>query len=136
MPTWLAVAAMVGLGTLSGGRFTGMPFRLLLGYLGAAMGAFAVSLVATAAVAISVTLAARLPAAEVIVAYAPGAVDAMMILALALNVDPVFVGTHHLARVFVVSFGLPLLARYVSTPDAKRTKSSEPVLPQGDGPGD
>ena len=43
LPFWLATAAMVGLGTVSGGRFTGMPFRLLLGYLGAALGAFAVS---------------------------------------------------------------------------------------------
>jgi membrane AbrB-like protein len=119
MPSWLATAAMVGLGTLSGGRFTGMPFRLLLGYLGAALGAFAVSLVVTAAIGIAVTLAAPLPVGEVIVAYAPGAVDAMMILALALNLDPVFVGAHHLARVFVVSLGLPILAHYFSAPKPK-----------------
>ena len=42
MPSWLAIAAMVGLGTVSGGRFTGTPFRLMLSYLGAALGAFAV----------------------------------------------------------------------------------------------
>jgi membrane AbrB-like protein len=133
MPSWLAIAAMVGLGTLSGGRFTGMPFRLLLGYLGAALGAFVVSLVVTAAVAIAVTRAAPLPVAEVVVAYAPGAVDAMMILALALNLDPVFVGAHHLARVFVVSLGLPILAHYFSTPGTKRSESGEPVPPRGDG---
>lgn len=133
MPSWLAPAAMVGLGTLSGGRFTGMPFRLLLGYLSAALGAFAVSLVVTAAVAIAVTMAAPLPVADVIVAYAPGAVDAMMILALALHLDPVFVGAHHLARVFVVSLGLPILAHYFSGPDSKRTKTSHAILPNGDG---
>lgn len=59
------------------------------GYLGAALGAFAVSVVVTAAIGIAVTVAAPLPVADVIVAYAPGAVDAMMILALALNLDPV-----------------------------------------------
>jgi uncharacterized protein len=133
MPSWLATAAMVGLGTVSGGRFTGMPFRLLLGYLGAALGAFAVSLVVTAAIGIVVTLAAPLPVADVIVAYAPGAVDAMMILALALNLDPVFVGAHHLARVFVVSLGLPILAHYFSASGSKRTKSGRPILPKGDG---
>jgi membrane AbrB-like protein len=132
MPSWLAIAAMVGLGTLSGGRFTGMPFRLLLGYLGAALGAFAISLVVTAAIGIAVTLVAPLPIAEVIVAYAPGAVDAMMILALALNLDPVFVGAHHLARVFVVSLGLPILAHYFSASAAKQPKS-HPTLPKGDG---
>jgi membrane AbrB-like protein len=133
MPSWLASAGMVGLGTLSGGRFSGLMFRELLAYLGAALGAFAVSLAVTAAIGIAVTLAAPLPVAEVIVAYAPGAVDAMMILALALNLDPVFVGAHHLARVFVVSLGLPILAHYFSTPEGKRTRGGRPVLPKGDG---
>ena len=132
MPSWLATAAMVGLGTLSGGRFTGMPLRLLLAYLGAALGAFAVSLMVTAAIGIAVTLAVPLPLAEVIVAYAPGAVDAMMILALALSLDPVFVGAHHLARVFVVSLALPIVAHYFSAPESKSTKSGRPLIPRGD----
>jgi uncharacterized membrane protein AbrB (regulator of aidB expression) len=133
MPFWLATAAMVGLGTLSGGRFTGMPFRMVLGYLGAALGAFAVSLVVTATIGIAVSLVVPLPVSDLIVAYAPGAVDVMMILALALHLDPVFVGAHHLARVFVVSLGLPILARYFSAPGTRRTKSGRPMLPKGDG---
>jgi membrane AbrB-like protein len=133
LPFWLATAAMVGLGTVSGGRFTGMPFRLLLRYLGAALGAFAVSLVVTAVIGIAVTLAVPLPVSDLIVAYAPGAVDAMMILALALHLDPVFVGAHHLTRVFVVSLGLPILAHYFSAPGRRRTKSGRPMLPKGDG---
>jgi hypothetical protein len=133
MPPWLTIAATVGLGTVSGGRFTGTPFRLLLGYLGAALGAFAVALVVTGAIGIGVTMVVALPISDLIVAYAPGAVDAMMILALALHLDPVFVGAHHLTRVFVVSVGLPILAHYFSLAAAKRTKSGRPVLPKGDG---
>src|ERR1700730_6084852 len=133
MPFWLATAAMVVLGTVSGWRFTGTPFRLLLGYLGAALGAFAVSLVVTAAIGISVTLVVPLPISDLIVAYAPGAVDAMMILALALHLDPVFVGAHHLTRVFVVSLGLPIVTYYLSPAGAKRTKSGRPILPKRDG---
>src|SRR5215471_15229794 len=133
MPFWLTAVAMVGLGTLAGGRFSGMPFRLLLRYLGAALGAFAVSLIVTAAIGVAVTLVVQLPVSDLIVAYAPGAVDAMMILALALHLDPVFVGAHHLTRVFVVSLGLPFLAHYFSTSGTKRTKSGRPILPKGDG---
>jgi uncharacterized protein len=114
MPPWFATAAMVGLGTLAGGRFTGLGFRLLMWYFGAALGAFAVSLAVTAVIGLAVTLAVPLPAGDVIVAYAPGAVDAMMILALALNLDPVFVGAHHIARVFVVLLGMPFAIRYFS----------------------
>jgi membrane AbrB-like protein len=123
MPPWLAVAAMVGLGTLAGGRFTGLRFRLLLWYLGAALGAFAVSLVVTAVIGIAVTLAVPLPIGDIIVAYAPGAVDAMMILALALNLDPVFVGAHHVARVFVVLLGMPLAVRYFAGGKRKGDKT-------------
>jgi uncharacterized membrane protein AbrB (regulator of aidB expression) len=74
-----------------------------------------------------------LPLSELIVAYAPGAIDAMMILALALHLDPVFVGAHHLARVLVVSLGLPILAYYFSPPGSKRTKSGRPIRPRADG---
>jgi uncharacterized protein len=130
MPFPLAVAAMVGLGTVAGGRFTGTPFRLLLGYLGAALGSFVVSLVVAGAIGAGVTALVSLPLPDVIVAYAPGAVDAMMILALALHLDPIFVGAHHLTRVFVVSLALPILAYYFSPPGAKRAKRG-PVLPKG-----
>ena len=48
---------------------------------------------------------------NLIASYAPGSVDVMMILALALHLDPVFVGAHHLARIIVVSAALPIGAR-------------------------
>ena len=38
--------------------------------------------------------------ADVVVAYAPGGLEAMTILAFALHLDPVFVGAHHLSRAF------------------------------------
>jgi uncharacterized membrane protein AbrB (regulator of aidB expression) len=50
----------------------------------------------------------------------------MMILALALHLDPVFVGAHHLTRVLVVSLGLPFVAHYFSPPAAKRSAQSPP----------
>jgi membrane AbrB-like protein len=119
MPSWLVSLAMVSLGVTAGGRFTGISFRLLLWYFGAALGAFAVSLAVAAAIGVAVMLITPLPAGDIIVAYAPGAVDAMMILALALNLDPVFVGAHHITRVFVVLAGMPLAIRYFSEPKAK-----------------
>ena len=49
--------------------------------------------------------------------YAPGALDAMMILALALHLDPIFVGAHHVARFMLISAALPLFVRiYGQTP--------------------
>jgi uncharacterized membrane protein AbrB (regulator of aidB expression) len=48
---------------------------------------------------------------DVVISYAPGALDAMMMLALALHLDPIFVGAHHVARFLLVSLALPLFVR-------------------------
>jgi uncharacterized membrane protein AbrB (regulator of aidB expression) len=49
--------------------------------------------------------------ADVVIAFAPGAQDTMMVLALTLHLDPVFVGAHHLTRFLIVTFSVALTAR-------------------------
>jgi uncharacterized membrane protein AbrB (regulator of aidB expression) len=44
---------------------------------------------------------------DIIVAFAPGAMDAMLALALTLHIDPIFVGAHHLSRFVFVSIATP-----------------------------
>ena len=78
------------------------------------------------------TVALSLHVGDVVVAYAPGSIDAMMILALALHLDPVFVGAHHLARVFTVTLALPIIVRTLGRPERKRTKSGRPIMPKGE----
>lgn len=110
-PGWVASFAMIGLGAINGARFNNTSFKLLFSYLVASLGAMAVALVTAGAF---IGLAAMLPGlkvANLVISYAPGSVDVMMILALALQLDPVFVGAHHLARIFIVSVALPIGAR-------------------------
>ena len=45
--------------------------------------------------------------ADVLVAFAPGAMDAMLALALTLHIDPIFVGAHHLSRFVFVTIATP-----------------------------
>jgi membrane AbrB-like protein len=130
-PPWFANIAMIALGAVAGSRFTGTPLRLILGYLGAAIGSFFVALVIAGTFALAVTFALSLHVGDVVVAYAPGSIDAMMILALALHLDPVFVGAHHLARVFTVTLALPVIVRALAP--AKKTKSGRPVRRNGEG---
>jgi uncharacterized membrane protein AbrB (regulator of aidB expression) len=64
-----------------------------------------------------VVIVARLfsfPIANIVIAFAPGAQDTMMVLALALHLDPVYVGAHHLARFLVVTFAIAVAARRIS----------------------
>ncbi len=73
---------------------------MLLHFIGAAFGSFAVAIAIAAVFAVVLISLLSLPIAEVMIAYrARRAVDAMMVLALALNLDPVYVGAHHLTRI-------------------------------------
>jgi membrane AbrB-like protein len=111
MPWWVANTAMIAFGAVTGSRFANTPLRLLAHYIAAALGSFAIALTITAVFAIGLVGILALPVAEVLIAYAPGSVDAMMLLALALHLDPVYVGAHHLTRIFFVSLTMPLIAR-------------------------
>ena len=95
MPWGVANTVMVAFGAVTGSRFANTPLRLLANYVGAAFGSFAVAVAVAAIFAAALVGFLALPVAEVMIAYAPGAVDAMMLLALALHVDPVYVGAHH-----------------------------------------
>jgi membrane AbrB-like protein len=111
LPWWAGGAAVLTLGAVAGARFANTSPRILLGYLGAAVGSFAVAGVVAALFALAVVALLPFRIADVIVAFAPGAQDTMMVLALALHLDPVYVGAHHLVRFLAVSFSVAVLAR-------------------------
>jgi len=116
MPWWVTNTVMVAFGAVTGSRFAGTPLRMLAHFIGAAFGSFAVAAAVTAVFAAGLVGILALPIGEVMIAYAPGAVDAMMLLALALHLDPVYVGAHHLVRIFFVSLAMPLFARRAIRP--------------------
>ena len=126
MPWWATNTVMIAFGAVTGSRFANTPLRMLLHYLGAAFGSFAIALTVTAMFAAGLVGLLALPVAEVMIAFAPGAVDAMMLLALALHLDPVYVGAHHLVRIFYVSITMPLVARRVARPLKPPDEASKP----------
>ena len=117
LPWWVANAAALALGAVIGSRFTNTPLRLFLNFLGAAFGSFAVAVAITAVFGAALISFLSLRLAEVMIAFAPGSVDAMMLLALALHLDPVYVGAHHVVRIFFVSLSMPLLTRRAARKD-------------------
>ncbi|HVX99968.1 MAG TPA: AbrB family transcriptional regulator [Pseudorhodoplanes sp.] len=113
MPWWIAAVAMCGLGAITGSRFANTGPKLLMDYLGAALGSFVISICVAGAFALGLIALTTFRAADVIASFAPGALDVMMILALALHLDPIYVGAHHLARFLLISVALPFAARSV-----------------------
>jgi uncharacterized protein len=111
LPWWVADAAMVTLGAVAGARFANTSLRVFLNYLGAAFGSFAVAIAIASCFVLIATSLLPFRVADVVVAFSPGAQDTMMVLALALHLDPVFVGAHHLARFIVVTITIAVAAR-------------------------
>jgi uncharacterized membrane protein AbrB (regulator of aidB expression) len=52
-----------------------------------------------------------LPFASLILAFSPGGLAEMSLIALALDIDPAFVATHHVVRIFLVVVLAPIAFR-------------------------
>jgi uncharacterized protein len=113
VPPMLLVPAFILLGVMLGLRFAGTGWRALAGMLHASLGAFAAGITAAFIGAVAVSHLLALPLGQVLVAFAPGGLEAMAILALALAVDPAYVAAHHLARFLAMTVVVPLLAPLV-----------------------
>jgi hypothetical protein len=111
LPWWLGGSSVITLGALVGSRFANTTPRMLVRDLGAALGSFAVSMAVATIFILIVAHLFAFPIANIVIAFSPGAQDTMMVLALALHLDPVYVGAHHLARFLFVTIAVAIAAR-------------------------
>ncbi|QPF87980.1 AbrB family transcriptional regulator [Bradyrhizobium genosp. L] len=107
LPPWVRNVALVGIGALIGTRFARMKTSTLLSHINAGLGSFAIAILISAAFVGVIGLTTSVRLADVVVAFAPGAMDAMLALALTLHIDPIFVGAHHLSRFVFVTVSTP-----------------------------
>ena len=116
LPPLVRSIALIGIGTLIGSRFGRMKTSTLLGHINAAIGAFAIAIVISAIFVAVIALTTNVQLADILVAYAPGAMDAMLALALTLHIDPIFVGAHHLSRFVFVTIATPGIVHLFGRP--------------------
>ncbi len=107
-PFELVAAAQVVVGTAIGCRFAGVTARLLLRTAAAAAGGTVVLLSATLAFAIGLAQATGLPAVPLVLAFSPGGLAEMSLIAIAIGADAAFVATHHVVRIFMIVVIAPL----------------------------
>ena len=107
LPNWVRGVALVGIGALIGSRFARMKIKTLAGHINAALGSFAIAIAMSGIFVAIVVLTTHVRFSDVVVAFAPGAMDAMLALALTLHIDPIFVGAHHLSRFVFVTIATP-----------------------------
>ena len=121
LPQWMAIASFIALGAITGTRFANMDVRTLRHLAAAACGALLVGVGVAFLCAAAAAWLLSLGTGPMMIAYAPGAIDAMMVLALALNYDPAFVGAHHLSRFILVLATMPAIVSLM-----RRMQSQKP----------
>lgn len=110
-PQWLAVVGFIILGTMIGTRFAGTSWRELGAICWVSLQSFVIGATIAVAVALLGTWMTGLDLLKLIIAFAPGGLEVMVVLAFALDLDPAFVAAHHLARFLLIALAAPFLLR-------------------------
>jgi membrane AbrB-like protein len=111
IPSIFLLSSFVVLGAFTGTRFAGTTAAMIRRLLIDSIGAFVVALTVCVIFALFAAWLSGENVAKTIVAFAPGGLEAMTILAFMIGLDPAFVGAHHLARFILIAMLLPFVAR-------------------------
>jgi membrane AbrB-like protein len=111
IPGWALATAQVGLGATIGCRFAGLTLRALLRTMLLAAGSTILLLMLTFIWAIGIAAATGIDPILLVLAYSPGGLAEMSMVALSLALEPAFVIVHHLTRVILVLIAAPLAFR-------------------------
>lgn len=109
LPAPAAFAGFCIAGAVVGTRFSGTTWVELRRLSGLALGLTALATAIAAVAAAAVAPLVGMPFGQVMIAFAPGGVEAMASVALFLGYDPAYVSAHHLARILALVALLPLL---------------------------
>ena len=113
-PPWVLIAAaQVIIGSGVGARFTGMALRQVLNGAAIALILTAVMLGITVVFSIGVHALTGISITVLVLAYAPGGLPEMSLIALFIGEDIAFVSTHHIVRMLVIVTLAPLLYHLV-----------------------
>ena len=110
VPPWEIVAiAQVVVGSSVGARFSGVPLERVLKTIVASAGATAVMLMTTVLFALSLSRVTEISIAPIVLAFSPGGLAEMSLIALSLGIETSFVATHHVARIAMIVIAAPLV---------------------------
>jgi membrane AbrB-like protein len=113
MPAGLLIPANVILGVMIAARFSAFNFAEFLAALREGFSGFVIALAVAAAGAAITAWVADLPLALTLLAFSPGGLDAMTIMAFALNLDPAYVAAHQIARYLGMAFLMPVVTTLI-----------------------
>ena len=109
LPAEIQIAVLILLGSTMGGRIAYIPRKEFLGLFPIAIGGFFVSIAVAFLFAWPAARLAGVSYASAMTAFAPGGLEAMAMLAFAMGLDTLYVGSHHLLRFLVIGIVMPIV---------------------------
>lgn len=116
-PDALVAFAQIAIGAAIGGRFGGMALGRIARIAGHAVVSAIAMLVLTVTFSLALAQLTGYPLPAVVLAFAPGGLAEMSLIALALSVDAAFVASHHIARIVMVVTIAPVVFRLFGRKD-------------------
>ncbi|MBC7950629.1 MAG: AbrB family transcriptional regulator [Rhodospirillaceae bacterium] len=113
-PAELVILAQVITGAGLGARFSGLRWGDVAGIAKVALGSTAIMVVISAGGALGLSLLTGQPFPLLLLAFVPGGIAEMCLIALSLGQDVAFVSTHHVLRVVMVIVAAPLVFRVMA----------------------
>ena len=117
MPPLFLVGIFIFVGALIGSRFNGITRHE---FKQAAIGGLAGTAL-TVAIATGVTLAVApfvdMPFGQIWLGLSPGALEGMGALGIALGFDTAFIAAHHVSRLLMLTFAIPVVAMLIRDKD-------------------
>jgi uncharacterized protein len=110
-PGGLVISAQVMLGTIMGCRFIGTPGRAVARALMLAFWATLITFAVSLAFAVALWSVTSLPMEQIVLAYAPGGLTEMALVALAVQAEVAFVALHHVVRIVMIVAAAPIFFR-------------------------
>ncbi len=128
-PDWVLIPANVVLGVMIASRFQGFTFAEFLGALKEGFSGFVIALGIAMAGAGITSAVAGLPLALTLLAFSPGGLDAMTIMAFSLDLDPAYVGAHQMARYIGLALLMPMVTAFVLARMGAHANVTSPPIP-------
>ncbi|MGO1120767.1 AbrB family transcriptional regulator [Rhodovibrionaceae bacterium A322] len=114
-PFEIVAAAQVAVGAAIGARFSGTALSLVLKSLKQAVGATVILLAITLIFSLALSFLIDEQLEALILAFAPGGLAEMSLIAIALQADAAFVATHHIVRIFLIVILAPLTFKLLAS---------------------
>ena len=118
MPAPLVTLTLVLTGALIGSRFAGITRRELLTATKGGVVATAMTVGIVSLMALAVSFVVEMPYGQIWLGLAPGAIEGMGALGIALGYDTAFIAAHHVLRLLMLTLAIPLVVMLIRRREA------------------